>query len=362
MKKLFLIATLVGTIILTGALISNVAAIEIFTEKEFKQIAVKKEYFVKTADNFIILFDISSSMAEPFKKGSPQTQYDVAIELLRRGNMRLPDLGYKGCLYQFSPNKFVYPMGAHDQAKFAQAIDSLPAEPKGPTLLTRALREIGPVLDKLSGRTAVFIFTDGTFSTYKGFKSPILQVKEYADKYNVCFYMISDAKGRRAEKMVTDMAKANACSRVIPFDVFVQNPNYFTGALYLVKSGTKVITWMEKKLAGVRIDNILFEFNKVDIQPVFHSELDELGQFLQNNPSAYAVLAGFTCNIGSPEVNNEVSLSRVQSVANYLKDNFNISRERLVTTWYGLINPVASNDDPKGRALNRRVEIAIGGL
>ena len=361
MKKLFFIATLVGTIILTGALISNVAAIDIFTEEEFKKIIVKKEYFLKTADNFIILFDTSSSMAEPFKKGSPQTQYDVALELLRRGNMRLPDLGYYGCLYQLSPNKFVYPVGPYDRTKFAQAIDSLPEKPKGPTLLARGLLEIEPVLDNLSGRTAVFIFTDGTYSRTAG-RGPATLLARMAQKNNVCFYIISDAKGHRAQKAVSDMAKANACSRVIPFDAFVQNPNYYTGALYLVKSGTKIITWTEKKLAGVRIDNILFEFSEAGIQPVFHSELDELGQFLQNNPSAYAVLAGFTCNIGSHEVNYEISYLRVQNVANYLKDNFNISRERLVMTWYGLVNPVASNDDPKGRALNRRVEIAIGGL
>ena len=361
MKKIFLIATLVGTIILTGALISNVAAIDIFTEEDFKLKIVKKEYLVKTADNFIVLFDTSSSMAEPFRKGNPQTQYDVALELLRRGNMRLPDLGYNASLYQISPNKFVYPMGSYDQAKFAQVIDSLPAKPKGPTLLARGLLEIEPVLDKLSGRTAVFIFTDGTFSRTAG-RRPEALLARMAKKNDVCFYIISDAKGHRAQKTVNDMAKANACSRVIPFDVFVQNPNYLTGALYLVKSGIEVITWTEKKLAGVRIDNILFEFNKVDIRPVFHSELDELGQFLQNNPSAYAVLAGFACNIGSPEVNYAVSHQRVQSVANYLKDNLYISRERLVMTWYGFINPVASNDEPIGRALNRRVEIAIGGL
>ena len=83
MKKLLLIATLVGGVILTGALISNVAAIDILTEEDFKQEVVKKEYFVKTADNFIILFDTSSSMAEPFKKGSPQTQYDVPKRYLK---------------------------------------------------------------------------------------------------------------------------------------------------------------------------------------------------------------------------------------------------------------------------------------
>jgi OOP family OmpA-OmpF porin len=361
MRKSFLIATLVGTLILTGALISNVVAFDILTEEDLKMEVVKKEYFIKTADNFIIMFDTSSSMAEPFKKDSPQTQYDVAKEILKAGNMRLPDLGYNGSLYIFSPNEFLYPMGPYERAKFAQALDSLPAEPKGPTLLPQGLLEIEPVLDQLSGRTAVFIFTDGTYSRTEGL-GPEALVNRMAEKHNVCFYMISDAKGHRPEKTVTDMAKANACSRVIPFDAFVQNPSYYTGALYLVNSTAEVVTSTEKKLAGVRIDDIYFEFDKDEIQPVFHSELEELAQFLKNNPTAYAVLAGFTDNTGSEEYNIDLSYRRVQIVANYLKDNFNIGQERLVTSWYGPFNPIASNDSPKGRALNRRVEIAIGGI
>jgi OOP family OmpA-OmpF porin len=361
MKKAFIITAMVCGLLMTGFLTSNVFAIEILTEEDIKQSVVKKEQFIKMADNFIILFDTSSSMADPVRKGSAQTQYDVAKAFLNRGNIRLPDLGYNAGLYQFSPNKFVYPMGPYDRVKFAQAIDSLPQKPGGPTLLTQGLLEIEPVLDQLSGRTTVFIFTDGTYSSTQGL-GPEALLARMAEKNDVCFYMVSDAKGHRAEKTVTDMAKANACSRVVPFDAFIQNPNYYTGGLYLVKSTEEVITRTETKLSGVRIDNIYFDFNKVDIQPVFHSELDELGQFLRNNPSAYALLAGFTCNIGSVEANYEVSHRRVQSVANYLMDNFNISRERLIMTWYGFANPVASNDEPKGQALNRRVEIAIGGL
>jgi OOP family OmpA-OmpF porin len=83
---------------------------------------------------------------------------------------------------------------------------------------------------------------------------------------------------------------------------------------------------------------------------------------LKNNPTAYAVLPDFTDNTGSEEYNIDLSYRRVQIVASYLKDNFNIGQERLVISWYGPFNPIASNDDPKGRALNRRVEIAIGGL
>jgi len=49
-------------------------------------------------------------------------------------------------------------------------------------------------------------------------------------------------------------------------------------------------------------------------------------------------------------------------VGNYLSNNFGISSDRLVILWYGQANPIASNDSEAGRALNRRVEIAIGGM
>jgi len=35
---------------------------------------------------------------------------------------------------------------------------------------------------------------------------------------------------------------------------------------------------------------------------------------------------------------------------------------RVVASWYGEANPVASNGTDEGRAKNRRVEVAVGGL
>jgi OOP family OmpA-OmpF porin len=49
-------------------------------------------------------------------------------------------------------------------------------------------------------------------------------------------------------------------------------------------------------------------------------------------------------------------------VGSYLSNKFGISADRLVILWYGHANPVASNDSEAGRAQNRRVEIAIGGM
>jgi OOP family OmpA-OmpF porin len=316
-------------IMLIGLFASTLPAAEIITETDIVQKVVQKEDFIKTADNFIILFDSSSSMKEFVNKGTKETKYDVVKKILGERQRRLPDLGYNAGLYIYTPFQEVYPMGPYDPAKFAAAIDNLPSEPKGRTPLPEGILEIGPVLEKLSGKTAVFIFSDGTFNHLTGVKLPEDHTADLAQKHNVCFYMISSATKYPAEKRLADMAKANACSRVIPIEA-AQDGN--------------------------------FDFDRYDIRPEFRSELDEVGKFLQNNPDAYVKLVGYTCNIGSEEYNLDLSLSRANSAAKYLTSSHNIDRDRIVVNYYGEANPIASNDTEEGRAQNRRVEIAVGGL
>jgi OOP family OmpA-OmpF porin len=353
---------MVIAIALVGFFASTIPAAEIITEKDIVEKVVQKEDFIKTADNFLILFDSSSSMKEFVNKGTKETKYDVVRKILAERQKVLPDLGYNAGLYLYTPFQEVYPMGPYDPAKFSAAIDSLPAEPKGRTPLPTGIRDIEPILEKLSGKTAVFIFSDGTFDQHTGVKVPEAYTRELAQSNDVCFYMISSATNWQAEKRLGDMAKANACSRVIPIEAFINNPEYMTGALYTVKASAVVETTTEARIAGLRANNGLFEFNQSDIRPEFQSELDEVGMFLQNNPSAYVQLVGYTDSIGTEEYNLGLSQRRADSAANYLMNTHNISRERIVVTYYGEANPVASNDTEEGRAQNRRVEIAVGGL
>ena len=87
-----------------------------------------------------------------------------------------------------------------------------------------------------------------------------------------------------------------------------------------------------------------------------------LGQFLQTTPSAFVVAAGFADNSGDEEYNLWISERRVANFKTYLVDNFAINGDRIVTLWYGELNPVADNETEEGRQLNRRVEVAVGGL
>ena len=337
-------------------------AAEIITEEDIIKRVVVEEDFIKTADNFLILFDTSSSMAEYVDKGAKVTKYDIARKILKQKLALLPDLGYNSGLYTFAPYGAVYPMGPLDKGKYTQAVNRLPAQPKGATFLSKALRNIEPEIKGLSGKTVVFIFTDGTTDFAGAIKDPEDYTQALADKYNVCFYMIGDATDNRSAKRLTDMAKANACSRVIPFKQFVDNPNYITGALYVVKATERIETMTETRIVGIKVGDINFDFNKADVQSQYGADLDALGSFLKKTPNAYVLLVGYTDSIGPEEYNLYLSNRRADGVADYLVNSLGVGRDQVVVNWYGEANPVASNDSAEGRAQNRRVEVAIGGM
>jgi len=338
-------------------------AAEVLTEEDFIKRVVVEEDFIKTTDNFLVMFDTSSSMAAYYDKGAKLTKYEAARKILKQKFMQLPDLGYNSGLYTFASNeKALYPMGPFDKVRYAQAIDSLPAQPKGATFLPQALRKLESVLQKQSGKTAVFIFTDGTSDSPGGTKDPEDYTQALADKYNVCFYMIGDATDSRSKKRLGDMAKANACSRVIPFKQFIDNPNYITGALYVVKATERIETTTETRIVGLKVGDVNFDFNSADVPSQYGADLQALGNFLKKNPNAYALLVGYTDSLGSEEYNLGLSNRRADSVAAYLMTNHGVSTDQVVINWYGEANPVAGNDTDEGRAQNRRVEVAVGGM
>ena len=357
--KFILLLMLFG-MILPGLMVTQAAAFEIITKEDIIQKTVMKEDFIKTADNFIVLMDTSESMNHRWAKDSTKSKLEVAKEILINGEQALPDLGYNAALYEFSPSEALYPMGPLDKDKYAQAINGIKADAGGNTFLPRALRSLEPVLQGASGKTVVFVFSDGSFSEISaGMKDPGDITTELAGKYNVCFYVIGDATQPDDQKRLRDMAKSNECSRLIPFAKFVENPQYNTGALYLVKTTSVVETLTEMKAAGAAGENIFFEFGSAALRSEFHDELDQVAGYLTSNPKSYVVLAGFTDSVGSEEYNLGLSRRRAESVGAYLM-NANVSEDRIVKDWFGKLNPIADNATGEGRRMNRRVEIGIG--
>ena len=361
MKKNYKLMSVVMMVVFLSMMVGVSFAVEAVVEKEKVSGVVVTEELIKTADNFVILFDSSSSMKEPFKD-TGLTTLDAAKKLLKDRNALLPDLGYNAGLYLFTPFKPIYMMQKYDRDKFAAAIDQLPAKTSGATLLQRGLLKLDGVLSGLSGRTVVFLFTDGMYSRMPGSKKPLEIAKGLAEKYNVCFYVISTAKGDLEKDVLKAVASINECSRVVPFDRVFENPVYLTGALFIIETRVEKTLSTIYRLADVKIDNILFDFDSAQIRSEYSDKLSILGEFLKNNPRTYVVLTGFTDGTGPSEYNLGLARRRAESIEAYLIDKFNVSIGQVVTQWYGKADPVAGNDTIDGRRQNRRVEAIVMGF
>ena len=338
-----------------------------------------KERYVKTADNFIVLFDTSASMGETYKDTGLK-KVEVAKNILKERNELLPELDWTVGLYTYTPFQSYLDMQPYFKRQANAAIDRLPAvetaasgtsyskelETQRPTPLGEGIREIDKILSKLSGRTVVFLFSDGTYTLRKYFEvEPVPEAQKLASKYDVCFYIFSSAATPEAKKTLDDIAAVNQCSRVVPFDAVYQRPEYITDALYVVKSyevvttETVMETEVVGQVVGFEVDDILFDSNEADVRDEFRSELDAVGKFLNDNPDSYAVVSGYTDSTYTREFNLELSRKRAESVRDYLMESANLGEDRFVMNWYGKDNPVTDNSTAEGRAKNRRVEVVV---
>ena len=112
--------------------------------------------------------------------------------------------------------------------------------------------------------------------------------------------------------------------------------------------------------ASIVLNNIFFPTNKYDLKPESEVELGKLISFLKNNPTVKIQLSGHTDNQGTPQSNILLSENRAKSVYNYLIAH-GVDADRLTFKGYGQTRPVATNDTPEGRQLNRRTEMKITG-
>ncbi len=111
----------------------------------------------------------------------------------------------------------------------------------------------------------------------------------------------------------------------------------------------------------VVLKNIFYETDKYDLKPESEIELDKLVEFLVKNHNVSIEISGHTDNVGTAEYNKNLSLNRAKTVYEYLISK-GIPANRLKYAGYGFSIPIASNDTPEGRALNRRTEFKIIGL
>ena len=121
----------------------------------------------------------------------------------------------------------------------------------------------------------------------------------------------------------------------------------------------KNITLEPIKLASSFVfTQVLFDNNSYALLPASLPELNKLVQILEENPSMHIQISGYTDNIGKPADNIVLSTNRAKSIVNYVSGK-GIATDRLSYKGFGSDNPIATNETPEGRALNRRTSFTI---
>ncbi len=101
-------------------------------------------------------------------------------------------------------------------------------------------------------------------------------------------------------------------------------------------------------------DNMMFATGSSKLQPSARYKVQKLAQVLSRYPQTIVGVAGFTDNRGSYEYNQRLSEARARTVANLLAVN---GYPRIKGCSYN--KPLAPNNSPVNRALNRRVEVYL---
>jgi OmpA-OmpF porin, OOP family len=380
MKKIIVVSIVFFVALFMNASVQKALALEEVVETT-KTVAsvLKTEDMVLAAENVVIFFDTSGSMGDAYDD-SGVSKLAVAKQMLLHRASRFPDVfpQLNVGLYTYTPPlssapdadnimevedvRAFYEMGPFDKTAFIAAVNSLPNQASGPTLMHNALNYLDKLLPTLSGRTTVILFTDGSYTSAGGDKKPVDIAQELAAKYPVSFHIASTATEENNIKLLDAVASINTSSRVYPMKMLLDYPETYTGAIFVIEESYIVTAEIRKEVVGLKLDHILFDYDGTGIKMEFNAELEAAGKVLKENPNSYIVLAGFTDSKGSEEYNLALSKRRVEAVGGYLTDVFEIDRSRVLLFWYGEAAPIADNETEEGRQKNRRVIGCIAGV
>lgn len=383
-KALFAITALM---LLTGCGMfeKEVKPIPPFTAKAFDT----SKYDSKL-DNFLILFDASSSMVHKYYG---VRNFEIGQELVNRLNATIPELGQQAGLRSFghapevSKNKteLFYGMERYSTQNLDAGFKKISA-PGGVSRIDLALGAVEKDLEKFSDKkNALIIITDNYKLPTETL--PSLQALKSLYGSSLCIYVIfvGDVPAAAAEhkgfnKLLDcggyfashDLLSSAAMADFVE-DVFLKEK-----PAPVVKQPAPVKPKKDSDGDGVyddddkcpgtpigakvnafgcwTLDQVLFDFDKADIKPSAHGLLDDVVMILEKNPSMTVTLQGHTDNVGTPEYNMALSIKRAQAVKTYLAEN-GIDADRMTTEGFGFTMPVSFNDSEFGRSLNRRVDI-----
>lgn len=105
---------------------------------------------------------------------------------------------------------------------------------------------------------------------------------------------------------------------------------------------------------------IYYPSGKYALDDAAKADLDKLAAVARTTDGYLIEIAGYASKTGTQSQNQQLSENRASAVANYLRIHGSIPMRRIVApAGYGSTHPDATNTDPQGRELNRRVEVKL---
>ena len=226
------------------------------------------------------------------------------------------------------------------------------------TPLGDGLSSVGPTINKLSGRTALILFTDGVSNMGT---DPVAQARAlYSASPNLCIHTISYADTPEGKHTIDAISALNRCSVVTTdadMDQFARTVLYDDSHVKHPKEAAPAPVPMPMVMAKEVITfNLLFGFDKSAITDEMVPVLEEAQMILEEDSDTDFVVSGHTDSTGTEEYNQGLSERRAASIKNWLVSN-GIPSSRLKTAGFGETRSKYNNDTKEGRKLNRRVEL-----
>jgi len=352
----------------------------------FEAAKFDKNLYTSKVDNFLIVFDASSSM---YNKYNGTKKFEIAQVLVQRMNQTIPELGQTAGLRSFGhapsvsskPTELIYGMEKFSAKNLAGKFKKV-TEPGGTTPMFNAINTVGTDLKGLSGKmNAVIIISDGLGNDGNALNAAKALKELYGA--SICFYPILVGDSEEGDALFKEIAKIGGCGFASKADELLTSAGMaaFVEKVFLNKNapaapvvkqrvdsdGDGVYDEDDKcpgtpKGAKVNaqgcwvLSHVLFDFDKAEIKPVAYPLLDEVVVIFGKNPGMKVDLQGHCDNIGTPEYNAGLSLRRANAVKKYLISK-GVAENRLTTQGFGFTKPVAPNNTKEERSLNRRVEL-----
>ncbi len=384
MKKYYMITIF---IVMISALLIGCAGQQVqMTAPSFTPYTFQADQYVAKVNNFTIILDTSSTMADKYHG---QAKATIAKNFLTAMNRTLPELKYDGALrtfghYAYLPDRstmLVYGVTQYSTSGFGSALDGVKGPGGDSSLpLAKAIAAAGEDLKSAQGSMAIVIVSDGMDMDQAPVKAAEALKGQFGNRLCIDTVQIGDDSGGKA--ILEQIAKAGGCGFATTADRLATSSSMagFVESIFLAKPAPKAVAMpMDSDKDGVT-DNldqcpdtplgatvdargcwtyaakVLFDINSAEVKSEAYPMLTEAVLIMKQNPDLKVQIDGHADSTGAPEYNMTLSEKRAEAIKNFMVTR-GIDGERLTTKGFGITKPAASNKTKEGRAKNRRVEL-----